>query len=68
MLARDRSGDTGASTKARVGELDNQVDRLTVEAAELQRFTQDYMVKASSDKLKVRFGFKWFSNTHGIIR
>lgn len=54
LLVRDRSGDNGANSKALVSELEVQVAKLTVEAAELQRFAQDYMVKASSEKLKVR--------------
>lgn len=56
-MCRDRfprSGDAGASGKSRISQLEGEVARLATEAAELQRFTQEYMVKASSDKQKVK--------------
>lgn len=49
-----RTGDAGANGKTRIGQLEKEVERLTAEAAELQRFTQQYMVKASTDKQIVR--------------
>ncbi|CAM9414207.1 unnamed protein product [Ectocarpus fasciculatus] len=45
-----RSGDAGAAGKAQVAKLEKDVLTLAAEADELKRFTQEYMVKASSDK------------------
>ncbi|CAM9421348.1 unnamed protein product [Ectocarpus sp. 4 AP-2014] len=45
-----RSGDAGAAGKAQVTKLEKDVLTLAAEADELRRFTQEYMVKASSDK------------------
>ncbi|CBN78743.1 expressed unknown protein [Ectocarpus siliculosus] len=45
-----RSGDAGAAGKAQVAKLEKDVLTLAAEADELRRFTQEYMVKASSDK------------------
>ncbi|CAB1115211.1 unnamed protein product [Ectocarpus sp. CCAP 1310/34] len=45
-----RSGDAGAAGKAQVAKLEKDVLALAAEADELRRFTQEYMVKASSDK------------------
>lgn len=49
-----RSGDAGAAGKAQVAKLEKDVLTLAAEADELRRFTQEYMVKASSDKQNVR--------------
>lgn len=54
VLCPRRSGDAGAAGKTRIAELENDVVRLSEQADELQRFTQEYMVKAASDKQKVR--------------
>lgn len=43
-----------AEAKNTEGEVLGQVARLTVEAAELQRFAQEYMVKAAQEKQNVR--------------
>eukprot|EP00903_Cladosiphon_okamuranus_P018378 g16905.t1 len=47
-----RSGDAGATAKSRIAELENDVEKLALQAEQLQRFAQEYMVKAASDKQK----------------
>lgn len=54
FLSCRRSGDAGAAGKSRIAELENDVEKLAAQAEELQRFTQEYMVKAASDKQKVK--------------
>lgn len=49
----NRSGDAGAAGKAQIATLEKDVLTLSAEADELKRFTQEYMVKASSDKQNV---------------
>lgn len=50
----DTSNVGSVDSAGRERELEREVSSLTAEVADLQRFTQEYMIKAANEKVKVR--------------